>query len=576
MSRDPVSILHIRKRILAIFFITTLFLAALLFRLGWIQFVMADELQQRAWAQWNRSVPALSSRGNIFDRNENLLAGSAMAETVVALPLQIEDHFLTARALAPLLEISEERILELITQERAAVYLERRVDDEIVREIELLDLPGIIFRQEPKRYYPNDNLLSQVLGFVGTDQGWSGLEIYFEEELKGLDGNMVFPADNKGREIPGVRSFIPAREGLDLYLTIDETIQFIVERQLSQAMNEYSPQKAMALAVDPQTGQILAAASKPDFNPNNFSEYENEHWPLLPVTDTFEPGSTFKIIPLAAAIEEGLYNREEKITCEGSVQISGHTVRCWTSSKGGHGEIDFFEAVLHSCNPAFIKIGEKLGPQKMFDYVRAFGFGSRTGVDYPGEGSGLLFRPEQVRSLELATSSFGQGISVTPIQQVMAISTIANGGKLMQPYIVEEIRDAEGETTTKREPELVRQVVSEDTAAEVALIMEKVVKEGSGVNAYIDGYRIAGKTGTAQKVGSDGTYIPGEYILSFIGFAPIEDPQFLLYVAVDGAKRGPQWGSQISAPLFGNIMKDVLSYLEIPPQEVLSEGEDPE
>ncbi len=565
MAIGSVSIARIRKRILAVFIIIILLMTALLFRLGWIQIVMAEELQQKAWSQWNRSIPALSSRGNIFDRNNNLLAGSATAKTVVALPLQIEDHSFTARALAPALDMNEERILELITQERAAVYLKRQIDEEMVHEIELLDLPGIIFRKEPKRFYPNDTLLSQVLGFVGTDQGWSGLEIYYEEELKGLDGNLVFPADNKGREIPGVSSLIPAKEGMDLHLTIDETIQFIVERELSRAMIEYSPRRVMALAVNPQTGELLAAASKPDFDPNKFSEYENEHWPLLPVTDTFEPGSTFKLIPLAAAIEEGLYKREEKLTCKGSVEISGHEVRCWTSDQGGHGELNFLEAVLHSCNPAFIELGEKLGSQKLFDYVRAFGFGSRTGIDYPGEGRGLLFRPEQVGRLELATSSFGQGLSVTPLQQVMAVSAIANGGKLMQPYIVEEIRNSEGKTVSKSAPELVRRVISEDTSKEVSLIMEKVVEDGTGVKASVDGYRVAGKTGTAQKVGSSGNYIPGEYILSFIGFSPLEDPQFLLYVAIDGAKRGPQWGSQLSAPLFREIMRDVLSYLEIPP-----------
>jgi len=573
MARDSASNLTVRRRLLLVFILMCMLLGALLFRLGWIQFAMAEELQQKAWEQWNRSIPARSSRGNIYDRSDNLLAGSATAETVVAIPPQVEDPFFTARALAPVLEMSEERIHELITQDRAAVYVQRKVDEEVAKEVRLLNLPGITFTHETKRFYPNNNLLSQLLGFVGMDQGWGGLEIYYEDVLKGRDGNIVFPTDARGREIPGVRRFIPPKEGKDLYLTIDETIQFIVERELNRAMVEYSPERVMALAVNPQTGELLAASSKPDFNPNHYNQFDERFWRLFPVTDTFEPGSTFKLITLSAAAEENLYRQEEPYFCAGHVTVAGHTIRCWTSHKGGHGSIDFKEAVLSSCNPAFIVLGERLGPQRLFEYVRAFGFGSLTGIDYLGEGKGLVFKPEQVGPLELATSSFGQGISVTPLQQVMAVSAIANGGYLLRPHVVKEIRDPDGQVVSKSSREVIRQVISADTSRQVSLIMEGVIKEGSGVNAYIEGYRIAGKTGTAQKVGPEGNYIPGEYILSFIGFAPLEDPQILLYVAVDGAKRGPQWGSQVSAPLFRNIMKDVLSYLEIMPTELPDEEE---
>lgn len=568
MARDTASNLHIRRRLLWLFVAAVLAMLALVVKLGWIQFVMAKELQQKAWEQWNRSIPARSSRGNIYDRKGCLLAGSATVETVVAIPPQIDDPYFTARALAPVLEMDEERILELITQERAAVYVKRKIEEEEAREIRLLNLSGITFTQETKRFYPNETLLSQALGFVGMDQGWGGLEIFYEEELKGRDGSIVFPTDNKGREIPGVRRFIPPKEGMDLILTIDETIQFIMERELSKAMVEYAPERVLALAVNPQTGEILAAASKPDFNPNNYNDYDKDYWRLFPVTDTFEPGSTFKLITLSAAIEENLYREEEGFFCSGSATIAGHSINCWTSDRGGHGAINFLEAVLGSCNPAFIALGERIGAEKLFDYIRAFGFGVRTGLDYPGEGTGLIFRPENVGPLELATTSFGQGISVTPLQQVMAAAAIANGGYLMEPYLVKEIRDPAGEVTRQRSPRVVRQVISEKTAQRVTSIMEEVVKQGSGVNAYMEGYRIAGKTGTAQKVGPEGFYLGGEYILSFIGFAPVEDPQVLLYIAVDGAKKGPQWGSQVSAPLFKNIMKDVLSYLEIPPSEL--------
>ena len=573
MVRDTTSNLHIRRRLLFIFFITFLIMVALVFRLGWVQFVMAGDLQQKAWEQWNRSIPTRSSRGNIYDRNGQLLAGSATVETIVAVPPQIEDPSFTARALAPVLEMNEERIYELITQKRAAVYIKRKVDEEVAKEVRLLNLPGITFTHETKRFYPNGSLLSQLLGFVGMDQGWAGLEIYYEDLLKGRDGQIVFPTDNLGREIPGVRRYIPPKEGMNLYLTIDETIQFIVERELSKAMIEYEPERVMALAVNPKTGEILAVASKPDFDPNDYSKYSKEYWRLYPITDTFEPGSTFKLVTLCASIEENIYNENESFFCSGSVTIAGHTIRCWTSHKGGHGSINFLEAVLGSCNTAFIALGERLGPERMFEYIRAFGYGSKTGLDYPGEGTGLIFRPEQIGPLELATSSFGQGVSVTPLQQVMAVSAIANGGRLLRPYVIGEIRDVDGNVVEKRGPEIVRQVISEDTAKRATAIMEEVVNMGSGANAVIEGYRIAGKTGTAQKVGPGGVYMPDEFILSFIGFAPAEDPQILLYIAVDGAKRGPQWGSQVSAPLFRAIMKDVLSYLEIPPARPAGEEE---
>lgn len=573
MVKDTTSHLHIRKRLMAVFCIMFLLMSLLVVRLGWIQFVRAEELTDKAWEQWNRTITARSSRGNIYDREGRLLAGSATVETVVALPPQIEDPYFAARALAPVLEISEERIFELITQERAAVYVKRKVEEDIAREVRLLNLPGITFTQETERFYPNGTLLSQLLGFVGMDQGWGGLEIYFEEDLKGQDGRIVFPTDNLGRAIPGSHRFIPPREGRDLYLTIDETIQFIVERELSRAMLEYSPNRVTALAVNPQTGELLAAASKPDFDPNKYNDYDKDYWRLFPVTDTYEPGSTFKLITLAAAMEENLYRENEGLFCPGHAEVSGYKIRCWTADRGGHGAIDFLEAVLSSCNPAFMVLGERLGAQRLFDYIRAFGFGARTGLDYPGEGAGLVFRPSQVGPLELATSSFGQGISVTPLQQVMAVSAIANGGYLLRPYLVQEMRDVDGEALREDSREVVRQVISRDTAERASLIMEQVVQEGSGVNAAVEGYRIAGKTGTAQKVGPGGVYIPGEYILSFIGFAPLEDPKVLLYVAVDGAKRGPQWGSQVSAPLYQAMIKDILAYLEIPPDRPETEEE---
>ncbi len=575
MSKVPASNINVKKRLVILFLFFLSINILLILRLFWIQVVVADDLYQKAWDQWNRSIPASSPRGSIYDRNGRLIAGSSTVETVVGIPAQVEEPGKTASLLSPILNEDASRLEELLTRSRASVYLKRKVDKEVAQSVRDLELPGITFTTEGKRFYPQGSLASQIIGFVGMDQGWSGLEIMYEEELQGKEGRLFFPSDAKNRPIHHeVRRFVPPKNGQDLYLTIDDTIQYIVERELSRAMEEFKAKQATALAVDPLTGEVLAAVGMPDFNPENYGDYDSSLWNLSPVTSTYEPGSTFKLATLMSAVEEGIYDHTEIFFCSGSLKVAGTPIGCWTSGRGGHGSIDFFEAVLGSCNPAFMTLGQRLGEEKLFTYFKTFGFGSKTGIDYPGEGSGIIFEPSQVGPLELATSSFGQGVSVTPLQQVMAYSAIANGGYLMKPYLVKEIRDVEGNIVTENEPQIVRQMISTETSRTITGIMEKVVSEGSGINAFIEGHRVAGKTGTAQKVGSEGGYLAGEFILSFVGFVPADNPQIILYVAVDGATRGSQWGSQVSAPIFHRIMKDVLNYLGTKPREdsVLPEG----
>ncbi|HHX77994.1 MAG TPA: PASTA domain-containing protein, partial [Firmicutes bacterium] len=342
-----------------------------------------------------------------------------------------------------------------------------------------------------------------------------------------------------------------------------EYIQFIVERELDRAMIEYQPLRAMVLVVNPMTGEVLAMSGKPDFDPNDYASYPKEYWNISPISNTFEPGSTFKLVTLSSAIEENKYNMNEGFYCGGSVRVAGHNIHCWTGN--GHGAISYLEVVYGSCNPGFINLGQRLGKDTLQKYIDAFGFGVRTGIDLPGESTGIIFNPEDMGPVELATTSFGQGVSVTPIQQVMAIAAMINGGTLYEPYLVKEITDADGNTIEKKSPTPVRQVISKETSDQVRHIMEQVVIHGTARNAAIPGYRIGGKTGTAQKVGPGGHYIAGEYIVSFVGFLPLENPQILLYVAVDGAKRGAQWGSQISAPIGKRIFKDIITYLSLPP-----------
>lgn len=558
-----------------VLFLTLLVTFYLISRLAWIQIVRADELYEQAWEQWNHTMPVRTYRGSIYDRHGRLLSGCTSVDTVAAIPPQLEDPQAAAAALAPVLKMNEQSILELMTMDRSAVYIKRKVDADVSEAVRQMNIPGIVFFNEEMRSYPAGNLASQLLGFVGMDQGWAGLEIHYEELLSGSEGRLLFPADALGRQMPhNFSRFVPSQEGFNLYLALDETIQHIVEKELDRIMDEAAPQQAMALAVDPYSGAILAAAARPDYNPETYTAYDPESWKLAPITSSFEPGSTFKMIVLAALIEEGLFNPDDYYYCPGHINVSGYQINCWTEDRGGHGNISFYQSVGASCNPAFVALGNRLGQVKLFEYIEAFGFGQPTGVDYPGENAGKIFAIEDVGPLELATTSFGQGISVTPIQQIMAIAAMVNGGYLYKPYLVDEIRSKDGVIVFSREPEVVRQVISAKTSLKLIEMMESVILEGTGHAAALEGYRAAGKTGTAEKLGSDNNYREDQFIYSFVGFAPVEDPRIVLFVAVDGVTRGPRFGSSTSAPLFKRIMEETLNYLQVAPSEALILTED--
>lgn len=566
MAEFPVTRAIVRKRLMGIFILTVLVTLLLISRLAWIQIVQADQLYEQAWEQWNHNVPISTARGSIYDNQGRLLAGSKSVFTVAAIPPQLDDPGAVAEALAPVLEMDAQDIYELITLERSAVYVKRKVDPDVSESVREMNIPGIIFFNEEKRYYPGENMASQIIGFVGMDQGLAGLEVYYDDYLSGSEGRLLYPADGRGKQLPHTFSrYTLPQQGYDLHLAIDESIQHIVERELTRVMENSAPSQVMALALDPNSGAVLAAASKPDYNPGNYELYDPESWPLAPVTSSFEPGSTLKMVTVAAVVEEGLFNPDEVYHCSGHTTVNGTRINCWTVDRGGHGDITFFEAVGGSCNTAFVELGQRLGKEKLYQYLNAFGFGQVTGIDYPGESSGVIFDPEQVGPVELATTTFGQGITVTPIQQVMAVTAMINGGYLYKPYFVEEISDQDGRSVMSREPELVRQVISEETSAQLVEIMESVILDGTGHAAAIEGYRVAGKTGTAEKLDGSSSYSDSDYIYSLLGFAPVENPELVLYVAVDGVTRGPRMGVHTSAPLFKNIMEDSLNYLQIRP-----------
>lgn len=448
----------------------------------------------------------------------------------------------------------------------------KNITYEQVVELQGLKIDGLYTGVDYVRHYPYGNLLSRFIGFTGYDtQGLAGIEYQYDKYLTSKDAAIRLFTDAKGNTLPHVDDeWREGHQGATVQLTIDLEVQQVVERELSQAMKKYNAEQALAIAMNPNTGEILALASYPTYDPSNFEKVKPEIYNRnLPVWMTFEPGSTFKIITLAAAIEEGKVDIEkENFYDKGYTIVEDSRLRCW--KREGHGQQTFLQVVENSCNPGFIELGQRVGPDKLLQYIKNFGFGEPTGSNIAGEASGILFSKEAFGPVEHATTSFGQGIAVTPIQQVQAVSAAINGGKLYKPYVVSKIVDSEtGKIILENQPELKRTVISEQTSEKVRYALESVVANGSGRNAYRDGLRIGGKTGTAQKV-ENGRYKVGDYIVSFIGFAPSNNPQVVVYVAIDSPKSSVVFGSTIAAPIVGQIIEDIAPIIGL---EVNREGQ---
>lgn len=489
------------------------------------------------------------------------------------IPRQLKNPEDTANKLANVLEMDPESVLEKITKMESSVNLRPegiKITEQQEKNIRALNLDGVYLSKDSKRHYPFGDDLSHVLGFAGIDnQGLMGLELYYDEKLSGEKGSLSFYSDAKGRRLETLADvYHPPKDGLHLKTTIHSKVQTIIERELDLAVSQYNPDQALAIAVNPKTGGILGMSSRPNFNPENYQEVDQSVFNRnLPIWSTYEPGSTFKIITLAAALEEGIVDlQEDEFNDSGSIKVGGATIHCWKS--GGHGHQTYLEVVQNSCNPGFVNLGQQLGTETLFSYIDSFGFGEKTGVDLQGEASGILFQPDKVGPVELATTSFGQGVSVTPLQQVMAVAAAVNGGYLYKPYIADEWLDpVTGKVVEKIEPELKERIISKSTSDEVKFALEHVVAQGSGRGAYVDGYRVGGKTGTAQKVGPNGGYLENNYIVSFIGFAPADDPEIVVYVAVDNPKNTVQFGGVVAAPIVGEIISDSLRVMGVKPRE---------
>ncbi|WP_227935722.1 stage V sporulation protein D [Alkalihalobacillus deserti] len=567
-----VSNVTVRKRLILVMFLGLAMFLIIALRLGYVQFALGDWLTDRAEDSWSRDVPFEAKRGEIRDRNDVVLATNVSAPSILVVPRQVRDPVNTAEQLAKVLNMDRQKAYEFVTKEASIVRVNpegRKVTKEKASEVRALRLAGVYIAEDSKRHYPNGSYLSHVLGFAGIDnQGLTGLEAYYDEYLKGDSGHVSFFSTAKGNRMPNLADeYTSPTNGLDLRLTIDSRVQTIIERELDIAEATYNPDGAIAIAMNPNTGEVLGMSSRPHYNPENFRNVSPDIYNQnKPVWMQYEPGSTFKIITLAAALEEGEVDLEkDTFNDPGYIEVAGRHLRCW--KKGGHGHQTFLEVVQNSCNPGFVVLGERLGKDRLFDYIEDFGFGEKTGIDLQGEGTGILFNRDRVGPLEQATTAFGQGVAVTPIQQVAAVSAAINGGYLYQPYLAKEWLDPmTGEVVERQSPILKRRVVSEETSKEVRYALEHVVALGSGKGAYNDGYRVGGKTGTAQKA-KNGRYLENNHIVSFIGFAPADDPQIVIYVAIDNPKNTVQFGGVVAAPIVGNIIGDSLLAMGVEKRE---------
>ena len=561
----------INKRLSVLYLIINLAFMALLLKMGYMYFFNGNKISKKALDLWSRDIPIVSKRGNIYDQEGKLIAGSILTPTVSAINKQITDKVYTARVLSDILECSYESIykhltkinsVEIIKPEGQKIPLDKALD--IVR----VGLDGIYVISDTTRYYPNDNTLAHTLGITGIDnQGITGLEYLYDDYLKGTSGKLGIYTDAKGLLLPnsyGIYDYPKASS--DVTLTINLDCQLIMDRILLEAYEKYQALNALAIAINPKTGAIIAISSLPTFDILNYQDYTMEVINRnLPLFKAYEPGSTFKVLTYAAGLEESVFRLDEKYHDIGYKMVSGVRIKDWKA--GGHGTQTFLEVIQNSCNPGFMEIGERLGVDRFYDYLLKFGYGSKTGVDLLGESKGILFKKSQIGPVELATSSFGQGNAVTPIQQVMATSAAINGGELLKPYIVDNIKlTSIDEVILQNKKEVVRQVISTSTSNLVKQSLESVVAKGTGRNAYIEGYRVGGKTGTAQKVDENGHYMQNNYIVSFIGAAPMNDPEIVLYVAIDNPKNTVQYGGVVSAPIVKMMLEEMLPILNVKKQ----------
>ncbi|MHB1651997.1 MAG: penicillin-binding protein [Desulfitobacteriaceae bacterium] len=561
-----------------VYFLLVVFLVLIFSRLLWLQVFQSPYLQAKGVERRTVDQSLLPERGTIYDAQGHVLAQSMPVKEVYADPMTLNQLISKgqytkmsvqeiAQQLGTILEVDPKTILGKLSKAQAWVSLAHQVDLHKVEQIMLLKIPGLGFNDEEKRIYPMDSIAASVLGIINlAGHGVEGLEAFYENELYGKPGFTTEEQDTGQRSIVDALSRTEApRPGNNLTLTLDSTIQYLVEQQLDDLEKSTKAKSVTIIAMDPKTGKILAEGTRPTFNPNNYSSTNAEDRRNRAISMTYEPGSTFKIVTGSAALEEGAVLPEERFSDPGYLRVGPRLITNWDSDQKPHGNPTFTEGMKLSSNVVLAQVGLKLGKNSFYRYLKAFGFGAKTGVDIAGEESGLLVPLDKVRDIELATMSFGQANLVTPIQMLTAICAVANGGTLYQPYIVEKVTAPDGSVLRQNKPSAVRQVVSKSTATEMTKILEKVVAEGTGHSAAIPGVNVAGKTGTAQKVDSKtGQYSKTDFIASFAAYAPAEDPKIALLIVIDSPQGDSHQGGTLGGPRAKAILEGALQFYGVP------------
>ena len=570
--------LHIRKRVFALLMMLAFLFSLLTLRIAYLTTARSSELTQRGISQWTREGTVYARRGSILDTNGQTLVISATAYIVSADPRKVSDISLFTQTVCPILDLSEESVTQKLSDRtKASVILKRQVSREKADELRSLQasageavaaqLEALLFDEDVRRAYPRGVFLTQTLGLTNVDSvGQSGLELQYESLLRGTAGVSLRSVDGKSQPIyDSGNLYIEPQDGNSIKLTIDATIQDICEKAMRECYDVNKAQAVHLIAMDPYTGAILAMCSKPDYDPNDPPRDQTDALTQLMrirlISDSYEPGSTFKILTAAAALDSGVTTPEDGFYCSAKITVDGDTIRCWGSP---HKDETMAEALQNSCNPVFVELALRLGTERMYQYLHAFGLGSKTNVDLQGEGSGILIPVQSVKNVDLARIGFGQSVAVTPIQMITAACAVINGGRLMQPYLLKEAIAPDGTVLYRTQPKVVSTPISEETSATMRELLELVVSEGGAKNAAIEGYRIGGKTGTAQ-VYKDGRIARDVHIGSFLGFAPADDPRIALLVIVDEADVPVDYGGTTAAPFARQILADVLPYLGCKP-----------
>lgn len=570
--------LHIRKRVFALLMMLAFLFSLLTLRIAYLTTARSSELTQRGISQWTREGTVYARRGSILDTNGQTLVISATAYIVSADPRKVSDISLFTQTVCPILDLSEESVTQKLSDRtKASVILKRQVSREKADELRSLQasageavaaqLEALLFDEDVRRAYPRGAFLTQTLGLTNVDSvGQSGLELQYESLLRGTAGVSLRSVDGKSQPIyDSGNLYIEPQDGNSIKLTIDATIQDICEKAMRECYDVNKAQAVHLIAMDPYTGAILAMCSKPDYDPNDPPRDQTDALTQLMrirlISDSYEPGSTFKILTAAAALDSGVTTPEDGFYCSAKITVDGDTIRCWGSP---HKDETMAEALQNSCNPVFVELALRLGTERMYQYLHAFGLGSKTNVDLQGEGSGILIPVQSVKNVDLARIGFGQSVAVTPIQMITAACAVINGGRLMQPYLLKEAIAPDGTVLYRTQPKVVSTPISEETSATMRELLELVVSEGGAKNAAIEGYRIGGKTGTAQ-VYKDGRIARDVHIGSFLGFAPADDPRIALLVIVDEADVPVDYGGTTAAPFARQILADVLPYLGCKP-----------